>query len=184
MLRTVILCLGDSLTYGARDNPEGYGYPARLEELVARETGNPCLCINKGISRENSTDIARRAYDTIRGYPEVQLLLVLAGTNDLKGGPNEEVYRRNMLHILVSGKANGKKVLFGTLPPIMTMGMWCFPKHVQDYIDRYNDMLIGSCVQLVKFDDMGKYLVDGVHFGPEGYAEMARRWMEGIKTLL
>ena len=187
-LRNVVVCFGDSLTYGSRDIVEGRGYPAMLVDLIEQETQQICVCINKGITRETSTDILRRAYDVLRAYPESNLALILAGTNDLKGTPNPIVYKENIKQIVNIARVCGKRVLVGKLPPIQSMGMWCFPKDANKGVALYNDILETLSKEmdfpLVDFSDMGDYLCDGVHFGPEGYELMAKKWFEGIKELI
>ena len=185
VLRDVIICLGDSLTWGSRDErAEGRGYPPILAGMLYRNTGKASICLNKGVTRETSTDVLRRAYDTIRGYPEAQLVLLLAGTNDLKGNPDGDLYRENMRQIIECARVCGKRVLVGTLPPVTTMGMWCFPNNVMDGVKYYNEIITGLGCPVVDFSDMLNYLADGVHLNHSGYKEMAVRWYEGIRTLI
>ena len=184
ILRDVIICLGDSLTYGSRDNPEGAGYPARLAPLIEEETGKLCVCLNKGVTKEVSTETMNRTYDVVRSYPEAQLVLLMTGTNDLKGIANMSAYSQNMERIINAIKICGKKIIVGTLPPVDTMGMWCFPRNVNWGVAKYNEIICDLGMKVIDFSDMKDYLIDGVHFSPDGYGEMARRWFNGIKDLL
>lgn len=189
MLRDIIICFGDSLTWGSRDTPiEGRGYPAVLQELMRAHTGRPCICVNKGVTRETSVEIARRAYDTFRSYPESMLALVLAGTNDCKAMVDLIQYAENMRFIVTCARVCNKRVLVGTLPAIDTMGMWIFPRSANWSVRMCNDTLIELSSEmdfpLVYFSGMERYLVDGVHFGHEGYVEMANRWFVAIKDAL
>jgi len=188
ILRDVIICLGDSLTFGSRDIIEGQGYPAILASLIEGETGKICICLNKGRAKDTSTDVLLRAYDDLLAYPEAQLVLLLVGTNDLKGTPQPEIFRNNIKQIVNIARVCNKKILVGTLPPIYSLGMWCFPHNVMDGVNQYNKVLAELSIEMdfpiVDFSDMKKYLIDGVHFRHRGYGEMARRWLTAIKEKL
>jgi lysophospholipase L1-like esterase len=67
MIWNEILCLGDSLTYGARDR-YGRSYPAELGKILSEKTGEFYICHNYGINGETSSDLLRRSW----GYYEVE----------------------------------------------------------------------------------------------------------------
>jgi lysophospholipase L1-like esterase len=181
MLRDIILCLGDSLTYGSRDIPEGRGYPARLAELRTKVTGYRTIIVNKGLTRETTTSLLMRVFDVCRSYPESHLCLLLIGSNDMKSKYiSWKIFEENIRHIMWAAQVTGKRVIMGTLPPIDSHMMTCFPVDVIDSIRTANKIIREMPTQTVEFDDMWEYLVDGVHLTPDGYALMAERWCEAI----
>jgi len=180
-LRDVILCVGDSLTYGSRDVPEGRGYPQRLAELRTKETGYRCIAINEGITRETTTSLLRRIYVTCRNYPESQVALILIGSNDLKQrNISFKIFEENIRQIMWASQCVFPRTLLGTLPPIDPKMMPCFPKDVMDSVRTCNKIIRDMPCEIVEFYDMIDYLVDGIHLTPDGYMEMARRWNDAI----
>jgi lysophospholipase L1-like esterase len=189
MLRDVIVCLGDSLTWGSRDIHEGRGYPAWLPSYLETLTRKICIAVNEGEPRETSSDTLRRAYKVMRSYPEAQLVIVMVGTNDLKSKPPPvDIYQENMRQIVNIARVCGKKIIVGLLPPAKSLGMWCFPPDVEYAVCTYNAVLRDLAVEmrfpLANFSDFEQYLCDGVHLTPEGYRMMAARFAETISKEL
>ncbi|MCI0589467.1 MAG: GDSL-type esterase/lipase family protein [Planctomycetes bacterium] len=86
----VVLCEGDSFTYGLGSSSMEQSYPAQLERLL-RETGeSDWTVLNRGRAGQNSRDILLRID---RDFEEVhpRLVYVLAGGNDLWSEPPHEV---------------------------------------------------------------------------------------------
>ncbi len=81
MIYGTIICLGDSLTSGARDE-YNHGWPYELEQLLWKKYNQIWCCINAGINKETSIDIYRRSYDIMKKYQEASELILLCGTND------------------------------------------------------------------------------------------------------
>ena len=55
-----ILCLGDSLTNGAR-NEFFRDYPIELSQIINEKKKIPNLCFNEGVNGEPSSEILKRA---------------------------------------------------------------------------------------------------------------------------
>ena len=55
MIWNEIVCLGDSLTFGARD-PFKRSFPAELGKMLSDETGEFYYCHNYGVCGETSSD--------------------------------------------------------------------------------------------------------------------------------
>ena len=64
MIWNEIVCLGDSLTFGARD-PYKRCFPAELGKMLSKETGEFYYCHNFGINGETSSDLQKRAWSNI-----------------------------------------------------------------------------------------------------------------------
>ncbi len=188
MIYKVLLGLGDSLTYGARDE-YGRSYPVELGKILSEEFKQDWVVINEGVCRETSADTLRRSYKVVQNYPEAQIVLLMAGTNDTKCDYPIDMYIDNIKQIVRIIKMFGKKVLIATLPPVDGSKMPCFSSDKSNkFIELYNKALIAFCncsnIPIVDMStDMGKYLVDGVHFNHDGYVEMSNRWANAIKEL-
>ena len=94
MIYSVALCFGDSITYGSRDC-YGRGYPPELAKLLTEDNKTEWVCINEGITRETTSDLNRRAYQTISKYPEAKFMCLMIGTNDAKGPTPDNIFMDN-----------------------------------------------------------------------------------------
>ena len=109
MIWNEILCLGDSLTLGARD-PYGRSYPVELGSLLTKETGEFYYCHNYGECGETSSDLLRRSWGNITSHNS-KILLVMVGTNDTQQGIPTEVYFDNLRQIVGIGNLSGMNVV-------------------------------------------------------------------------
>jgi len=93
MICGTVLCLGDSLTDGARA-PSGLGYPEVLVDLLnERSHATQWACLNRGISGQVTWEILRRTPGAVRelaGLFGAKACVILTGTNDSKGGGDGE----------------------------------------------------------------------------------------------
>tara|TARA_R100000458_G_C8263899_1_gene239175 strand:+ start:321 stop:875 length:555 start_codon:yes stop_codon:yes gene_type:complete len=183
MIWNEILCLGDSLTYGARDE-YGRSYPAELGKILSEKTGEFYICHNYGINGETSSDLLRRSWNIMKSNRSCKIMLLMIGTNDTKSPTPVDVYRDNLRQIILSAKANGMTPIVATLPELE------FSPYYQgnrQYVDIYSDE-VRSLSRKLNFltcdmSGMGRHLVDGVHFGNAGYTEIARRFSDKILGL-
>lgn len=182
MIYGQILCLGDSLTYGSRDE-YGLGYPPLLAEILTEELGQEWLCINKGVPHETTADLLRRVYDVVHSYPECPVVTLLIGTNDLRGPSSLERFERNYRQILRAIRIHDKRIVLGTIPPVNSFGMFCFDQYSVKMRTDYNEFIRQAGELVIEFSNMAEYLIDGVHFGHRGYKEMAKRWARALKSL-
>lgn len=191
MIYGTVLCLGDSLTYGARSEYIR-GYPEELSTLLTDHYKQNWSCINDGVCAETSTDILRRAFKSIHfcgNLPGPKIGCLLVGTNDSKN-PNypQDFFRDNMQQIINIFKRYGIRLLIGTLPPVRGDEMPCFfTKNSNEWIENANKTIINlsekNNLPLIDFRDMAEYLIDGVHLNYDGYKVMAERWFNKIKEL-
>lgn len=183
MIWNEILCLGDSLTYGARDR-YGRSYPAELGKILTKKTGEFYVCHNHGINGETSSDLLRRSWNIMKSNRSCKIMLLMIGTNDTKMPIPVSVYCDNLTQIILSSKANGMTPIVGTLPELE------FSPYYQEHRE-YTDLYSKEVLRLAKeykfmtcdMSNMRSYLIDGVHFDNEGYTELANRWAEKILSL-
>lgn len=191
MIYGTVLCLGDSLTFGARSE-HIRGYPEELARLLSEKTGQEWSCLNHGVNGETSIDILRRAFPIIHSFsslPGAKLACFMAGTNDSKN-PDlpTDLFKDNLRQVIRIFRRHDIKFLMGTLPPVQGACMPCFDSsRSNEWIRSANQAIEELCgeydITLVDFTDMASYLVDGVHLNYQGYLEMARRWLDRIGAL-
>ena len=183
MIWNEIVCLGDSLTYGARDR-YGRSYPAELGKILSSVTGEFYICHNYGINGETSSDLLRRSWHILKSNSAAKICLLMIGTNDTKLPMPLDIYEDNMRQIIKSIRANGKTPIVATLPDLEFS-----PYYMQnrDYILKYNQVILRLSTEMnflvCRMDNLKDHLIDGVHFTHEGYKEVAKRWAKTIMSL-
>ena len=183
MIWKELVCLGDSLTYGARDE-YGRSYPAELARILTHKTGETWFCHNHGVNGDTSSDVLRRCWRVFASHPNVRLATLLVGTNDVDVQIPVEIYRDNLLQIIGAARIHGMRVIVGELPPV---GFHPSVIGRQDALAAYSaevrrvagELGLATC----SFESLAALLVDGLHFGHEGYVRMAEIWAETILHL-
>jgi len=181
MIWNQILCFGDSLTYGARDE-YGRSYPAELSKLLWEDTKEFYFCHNHGVNGETSSDLLKRCWRVINGHRDCKIICLLVGTNDTKCPTPEDIYSDNLRQLVGVAKSQGMTVIVGTLPPL---GFSPFYLHNTDYIDKYSKIITDNSenwgYKVCDLSGLGEHLIDGVHFGNNGYKEIANLFFKAIK---
>jgi len=197
MLYGTIACLGDSLTYGARC--EGDGWPELLPgELATRSRADLIWStLNRGVCGERTWDVLRRTPGVVReltSTPGSRWLVVLVGTNDLKGATpsgdrsaaTSERYARLLRQLLAWPARSGLATVVCTLPPVDWRGCPEFTPHsdalraelnrrVSEFAPVDGDWRWQPVV--CDLSDIGRdaLLDDGVHLSPAGHRTVASR---------
>jgi lysophospholipase L1-like esterase len=189
-----ILCIGDSLTYGARDEYRR-GYPIELSQILNDYCDNKqfWVCINEGISGERSADILRRAPDIMYKYGnDVYVAIIQAGTNDTLDKVPVEIFRDNMFQLirtvqLIKPVNGGRKVILGSLISLEGIGLMSYTNDGHKILLKYNEVLKDLSrelnIPLVDLRCLEKYRNDKCHLTNEGYREMAKLYFEEIKKI-
>lgn len=175
-----VICFGDSNTYGydPRSRLGGrYEKDSRWVDILAGETG--WTVCNMG---ENGREIPRVA----PALPaELDLLILMLGTNDLLQGLSPEEAAEKLQRFLSSLPLERSKILL-IAPPPMALGEW-----VQDQrligdsrtFAQYCRTLAGQMG--VRFADAGEWNIsltqDGVHFTEQGHRAFAAGLLEMIQ---
>jgi lysophospholipase L1-like esterase len=183
MIWNEIVCIGDSLTYGARDE-YGRSYPAELGKILSEKTNEFYVCHNYGINGETSSDLLKRTWHILQSNKNSKIVLLMIGTNDTKKPMPVEVYQDNIRQIIMSIKANGQTPIVATLPELEFSPYYQANRH---YTEIYSKVII-EMSQVYGYDvcDMSKmkdFLIDGVHFGNAGYTEIAKRFASKILSM-
>lgn len=182
MIWNEILCLGDSLTYGARDCYRR-SYPVELGQILYEKTKEFYICHNYGVNGETSSDLLRRSWNILKSNQSCKICLLLIGTNDTKQPTPLGVYKDNMRQIIMSIKSNGMKPIVGTLPPLTFSPSYALNR---EYTKKYSKLIeeMAKPGQLnfrtCDLEDLGPFLLDGVHFDNSGYKKMAEKFASSI----
>ena len=176
MIWNEILCLGDSITCGARDR-YGRSYPMELAKILKEATGEVYVCHDHGICGETSSDLLKRTWDAAKSRKDAKLALLMIGTNDTQKAMPPEIYEDNLKQMINMLRIQGKYVIVATLP---RLGFTPLYFKNSKLIDEYNKIIEKLSVTMdCDVCDMSgteKYYIDNVHYTHEGYVELAKRW--------
>ena len=179
-----INCIGDSLTFGARDEKHR-SYPAELSKLFWDNETESIYCINNGISGETSGELLKRIYSNCKSCIEAKVGLLIIGTNDTVIHTPPDIYFDNVRQILLVMKYFYTSVGIGFLPPVYGPGLSIYPIDSQKQIDNFNNIIEAELKLFYDFSadfrKMHSYIIDTVHFSNSGYIEMANIWYDCMK---
>lgn len=174
-----IICFGDSNTYGYDPRSyfgSRYSVDCRWVDIIAARTDWEVH--NDGM---NGREIPRNAYY----FPkDIDLLIVMLGTNDLLQGADPDTVSDRMEFFLMRLSIEKEKILL-IAPPPMQPGEWV-----------HNQSLINASLHLIKeynilaqrlgirFVDTGEWGIplsfDGVHFSEKGHKIFAEGLLREI----
>jgi lysophospholipase L1-like esterase len=168
----VILCFGDSLTYGTGASP-GMDYPSRLGQMLGREV------INAGVPGDTTASALNRLErDVLSVSPG--LVLITLGGNDLKNGVPAEEALTNLIEIVETLQKNGARVIVGGLRfPMRDRG---YGKAYDELAERTGVVLIPNVLDGI----MGNrnLMSDPIHPNDEGYEVIAGSFYETVLDFL
>ena len=175
-----VICFGDSNTYGY--DPRGYfggRYDAdsRWVDLLAVETG--WTVCNMG---QNGREIPSAA----PAFPDdIDLLIVMLGTNDLLQGRSPEQAAERLERFLTAVPLDRNKILL-IAPPPMALGEWVPSQRLIDGSHTFTGLCRVLAEQLgIHFADAGKWDIslayDGVNFTEQGHKAFAVGLLEELK---
>lgn len=181
-----ILCFGDSNTYGY-DPQDCFGTPYppdhRWPDCLAAQTG--WEVINEGV---NGRQIPRNPYALrlLREQKDLDLFLVMLGTNDLLQGASPEEAARLMESFLQPLLPLCRILLVA--PPPMKRGAWVpTDALVEDSRRLAREYAILARKLGIPFADTGSWDIDlafdGVHFTPGGHLRFAEEIKKCILPL-
>lgn len=178
-----ILCVGDSLTFGARDEYHR-SYPAELSRLFWEHERRSVYCLNHGISGETSSQLLKRIFANSRSCPQAKVALLLIGTNDTFLPQPLDIYRDNLRQIIAVLQSDHAHVGIGYLPPVIGPGLPNYPRDSQEQVRQFNiaieEVAKVNGLFTADFRDLGEFIIDTVHMNHDGYRKMAEIWFEAI----
>ena len=183
MIWNEILCLGDSITYGARDR-YGRSYPAELGKILFEETGEFYYCHNYSKCGDTSSDLLRKAWNASQSHKEAKIAVIMIGTNDTQKSIPAEIYRDNLRQIVSIAKIHGKFPIVATLPKLGFTPLYIHNCH---HIEMYNriiyDLANSMGFEVCDMSGTENFYIDNVHYTHEGYNLLAQKIADKILNL-
>ena len=183
MIWNEILCLGDSITYGARDKYRR-SYPAELGKLLYEQTGEFYYCHNYGVCGDTSSDLMKKAWNLSKSHKDAKIALIMIGTNDTQLAIPEHIYEDNLRQIIGTVRVHGKLPIVANLPELLFTPLYMKNKN---YIQKYNKILYSLSkkmdFEICDMSNTEQYYIDNVHYTHEGYNEIASRFAKKILSL-
>ena len=180
-----ILCFGDSNTYGY--DPRGffgdrYGAGDRWVDLLTKQTGHDCF--NAG---SNGREIPRNPYALrlLTEQQEMDIFLVMLGTNDLLQGATAKEAATRMEEFLTPMIPHCKQILL-VAPPPMKRGAWVPTNELAaesiHLAEEYKFLAEKLSIPFVDTRHWNiKLTFDGVHFTEEGHHTFAENLRKELR---
>ena len=182
-----VLCLGDSITFGARAK---LGYPEWLPSLVDNQGSVEWSTLNRGISGQTTRQILDRAPGCVRelaGLPGAKWAVLLAGTNDSKrNGVTIDEWWLLYNQIVTWFRRYDLPMALCTFPKVNFLRMPSFTAESNEWLERASDhvRLIANThgAKLIELSDIEDIddIPDGVHLSADAYREFAIRVVTGL----
>ncbi len=187
-----ILCLGDSLTFGARDEYHR-GYPAELGKFLYEKSPEQVwITINEGVNGETSTDTLKRTPRVISLYSNAYVVLLQIGTNDTLELIPKQIFKDTVFQTIKICQSfhpllGNRKVILGSLISLEGLGLFSYSKEGAKLLLEYNEILkelsIELKIPLIDLTSLEKFRIDKCHLNNEGYKEMAKLFLKGVMEL-
>jgi lysophospholipase L1-like esterase len=182
------VCLGDSLTSGARSR---YGLAEGLAHRLNGVTNKRWLFRSEAMNGDTVLQLLRRMDQKPGLWKDATFCTILIGTNDAKGSVNTPPGIFQMLYgQLLDRLVVAKLITFPALIPDLQMGASLaspYDSKCAERIVRFNELIRAECAARGMTDALVETgalppsaFADGVHFTEAGVDELARRFAEKI----
>lgn len=177
-----VICFGDSNTYGYDPRSffgDQYKKDARWVDILAAITG--WEVVNQG---ENGRQIPKKAVS----FPQdMDLLIVMLGTNDLLEGFTAEQTAQKIEHFLSALPLEKNKILL-IAPPPMVRGEWvpnqALIESSASLCKLYQDLARRMVIRFANAGEWGVSMAyDGVHYTEYGHRAFAEGLLSALKVL-
>ena len=183
---TVIVAIGDSLTYG--QGSSGGGYPAILQNMLL-SAGYSVLVLNEGVPGERTYSTHARWLQEIAN---ADIALIMIGTNDvINPGSCYEPYNCRTIELIesmINEALISKKIpIVSTIPPAKTddVRAWAnssfrtLNARIYKLAAQYNIPLVDN-YQAIRDNGGDRLYSDYLHFSDQGYEVIAQQWYNAI----
>jgi lysophospholipase L1-like esterase len=164
----LVICFGDSLTYGTGAVP-GMDYPSQLGEMIDKQV------LNKGVPGDTTISARRRLTRDVLSQNPGWVLITLGG-NDLKNGVSKKVAFYNLDVIVTAIQDKGAKVIIGGLS---------FPNKDRGFGSGYEEVAAQTGATLIPnvlsgIIDNASLMTDPIHPNGKGYRLIAERFKKAL----
>jgi lysophospholipase L1-like esterase len=174
-----ILCLGDSITIGARSY---LGYPDYAADFLKQETNKNWLAVNYAVSGYTTIQLARHIVTNFDSLKELKPLIttILIGTNDVKVNTSLELYKIALEQTIMHAKllTLNKNVILFKLPKFGKGVMYPYNFEMNKNIDLYNIAIEEKAhdhhCRLLELPIIDEDYYDGVHLTEAGSRKVAK----------
>jgi lysophospholipase L1-like esterase len=194
-----IVALGDSTTAGTpgfksplEAPPNGSGDVESQYAYWLTKTHPDWRVLNRGVNGERSDQVrARFGRDVAQAEP--QLVVIIAGVNDVHQGRSAESVARELEAMYVEARAAKISVVAGSILPYNTATpdenarMHAINRWIRDYAARHEEVVFCDARAAVAAPDAPDRLVsssDDLHPSPNGYRLMAAALEPAIRAAL
>ncbi len=178
-----IIAFGDSTTAGNEQATRGYA--PKLAHLL-NSNGKPSVVANYGKWSEKTTEGVNRIDAVLAAFP-ANLILIMEGTNDIRGGLSVDTTRHNLQTMINKAKAAGVTPALSTLTPSNKAGSETLIPQV------WNPMIksLASSNSLILADNYaatigswGSLTDDGIDPNDAGHQVLANTWYAKIASMI
>ena len=182
----VIVCQGDSLTFGSRD-PDGMSYPLYLGRILSQKHSQTWATVNLGVPGECWAEIWRRNYRELSAVPEANEVCMWSGTNAAWKDRSVEQTLIACEAVLDQCRALGKFVYLATLPGKRGFGAprepWAMNENVTKLNEAYRRIAERRRLALVDLTDLPvEHFCDGIHLTQAGNWWVAEKFAQAIEA--
>ena len=175
-----LLCLGDSITIGARSY---LGYPEYTGVLLEKHLGNRWNIVNHATCGHTAIDLHRSItnYFTDLQCFNPSLLTILIGTNDLKAPSTVENYRIAYRQVLLKASlmVNSAYIFLIKIPKLPAVVKYPYRFEMNHKIDQFNAVIEELAEayghKVVEINLTEAELFDGVHLNERGAKSFAKQ---------
>jgi lysophospholipase L1-like esterase len=180
-----LLCLGDSITIGARSY---LGYPDYTADFLKQKTEKQWLAVNYAVSGYTTIQLARHIvtnYDSLEALKPL-LTTILIGTNDVKVGTDLELYKIALEQTIMLAKllTLNKNVMLIKIPQLGKGVMYPYNIEMNKRIDTFNIAVEEKAhehkCKLLSLPIADGDYYDGVHLTETGSKKVAQYLSEFI----
>lgn len=183
-----LLCLGDSITIGARSY---LSYPEYCGHHLSKETNKKWNVVNHAVSGYKTVDLLRdidKHFSTLKVIkPDIATILI--GTNDLKSNLAAETFRKayELLVLKVRLVVGNQNIMLLEIPKLKSGVMFPYRIEMNQTVEVYNQIIheiattSGYIYSKIDCDD--HHFFDGVHLNEQGSEAFGQHLAESILTL-
>jgi len=183
MIWNEILCLGDSITTGARDRYHR-SYPMHLSKILLEQTKEFYFCHDAGICGDTSSHLLRRVWNEVNKYSNSRIAILMIGTNDTQLEIPKHIYEDNLRQIVSTIQLHKMHLIVSKLPKLGFTPLYLKQTNLINVYNKVIDSLSKKMnFEVCELIDTEKYYIDGVHYSHEGYIKLAEIFADKISRL-
>ena len=178
-----LLCIGDSITIGARSYmgyPEYAGF--ELENVLSKRWN----VVNKSVSGYKTIDICRMIDDDFSNLKmhTPSIITILSGTNDIKSKVCIEDFNIAYSQLVTKARLLSPMVMLIKIPYFTKGIMYPYTFNMNDSIAEFNDIVVTlgnkNNLRVLDLDWQEEWFFDGVHLNDMGSKSVGKVLAEYI----